>query len=73
MFQANIPQPIYFKVHYWAVGAQHWKPGFDSDAISKEVLNPMKNVFVCGEAFSKKQAWVEGALETSELVLKKIK
>lgn len=73
LFQSNIPQPIYFKVHYWAVGAHHWKPGFDSDAISKEVLNPMKNVFVCGEAFSKKQAWVEGALETSELVLKKIK
>lgn len=28
------------------------------DMISKEILNPMKNLFICGEAFSQKQAWV---------------
>lgn len=72
LFKINIPQPSYFKVHYWQVGAHHWKPGYDSDSISKEMLNPVENVFICGEAFSQKQAWIEGALETSELVLRKI-
>jgi protoporphyrinogen oxidase len=72
LFKTNIPQPLFFKVHYWQVGAHHWKPGYDSDNISKEILNPIKNVFVCGEAFSQKQAWIEGALETSEMILKKI-
>lgn len=72
LFKINIPQPTYFKVHYWEVGAHHWKPGYDSDVISKEILHPMKNIYICGEAFSKKQAWVEGALETSEGVLEKL-
>ena len=27
--------------------------------------------FVCGEAFSTNQTWVEGALETAEIVLQK--
>ena len=44
--------------HYWKVGAHHWKLGYDTDKISKEILNPMKNLFICGEAFSQKQAWV---------------
>jgi len=72
LFKEQVPQPTYFKTHYWSVGAHHWKPGYDSDVISKKMLNPLKNVFICGEAFSQKQAWIEGALETSENVIDKL-
>tara|TARA_Y100000389_G_scaffold204442_1_gene256992 strand:- start:17659 stop:18873 length:1215 start_codon:yes stop_codon:yes gene_type:complete len=65
----NIPQPTYFKTHYWNIGAHHWKPNYDSNVISKKMLNPMKNIYICGESFSKKQAWIEGALETSMQVI----
>lgn len=68
LFGIRIPQPSYFKVHYWDVGAHHWKPGYDSSKISAEMLNPVESVYVCGEAFSNKQAWIEGALETSSRV-----
>ena len=72
LFSNRVPQPTYFKVHYWSVGAHHWKPKCDSDKLSQKMINPLKNIYICGEAFSQKQAWVEGALETSELVIQKI-
>ena len=36
------------------------------------MLNPMptyKNVYICGDAYSLDQGWVEGALRTAESVL----
>jgi monoamine oxidase len=35
------------------------------------MIKPVPNipVYVCGEAYSNGQGWVEGALETAELVL----
>ena len=59
-----IPQPIYFKTYLWHVGTHHWKPGCESSKIIRCVQNPLKNVYIVGEAFSRKQAWVEGALES---------
>lgn len=66
----KIPSPLYFKSHYWSEGAHHWKPNCDPDFVSRAVLNPAKNIYVCGEAFSLKQAWVEGGLQTSSQVVK---
>ena len=68
----QIPEPTYFKTHLWTIGCHHWKPKCDSVKIGKEVQNPCKNVYVIGEAFSQKQAWVEGALETAKQVVTKI-
>ena len=36
------------------------------------MLNPESNLFLCGDSFSNNQAWMEGALQTSEKILKKI-
>lgn len=72
LFGSKVPQPTYFKVHYWLIGAHHWKTNCDSNKVSKQILNPLINLYICGEAFSQKQAWVEGALETSEMVVDKI-
>ncbi len=68
----NIPNPTYFKCHFWSHGAHFWKVGYDSDKIIKEMINPVKNIYTCGEGFSKKQAWIEGALESAQLVINKI-
>lgn len=62
--QLSIPKPTYFKTHLWTVGAHHWKKGYDSKMISKQIRHPLSNISIVGEAFSHKQAWVEGALET---------
>lgn len=66
--ERNIPKPIHFHAYLWKEGGHAWLPGFNSDEIAKKVLNPYENVYVCGEAFSHKQAWIEGSLETVEQV-----
>ena len=55
-------------------GAGYWKPGFDRKKILKTIIKPIQNenIYICGENYSSHQAWVEGALETSELVLKQL-
>jgi len=71
----DIPEkPKWFKHYYWDIGAGYWKPGFDKDKILKSILKPIsgENIFICGENYSSHQAWVEGALETADLVLEKI-
>lgn len=51
-------------VNFWNIHAR------SSDVIPK-MTNPVPSlpVYVCGEAYSNGQGWVEGALETAELVL----
>jgi protoporphyrinogen oxidase len=65
----EIIEPTYFQPHVWKIGDHAWKPGYDSDKIAKELLNPMPNIYLCGEAFSHNQSWIEGALENATEVL----
>jgi hypothetical protein len=72
----DIPKPIKTKVFYWPCGVGYWKVGANSLAVSKQILQPFAGhkVYVCGEHYSEKnQQWMEGALETSERVLKLIR
>ncbi|MCE3276444.1 MAG: putative monoamine oxidase [Propionibacteriaceae bacterium] len=50
--------------HFWPTGAKSWE-------IIPRVRQPVPgaNVYVCGEAWSTTQGWVEGALQTAEQVL----
>jgi monoamine oxidase len=52
--------------HYYALG-------HDGVADSEAMLKPMANreLFVCGEAYSRAQGWVEGALERAEALLER--
>jgi hypothetical protein len=52
--------------YYWPVGTHYYKP---SIANYKSLSNPETNIYVVGEMVSKKQGWVEGALESVENVL----
>jgi hypothetical protein len=60
-----IPEYKFFKSHYWKNGATYWIPGnYNPIEESKKSIKPFESeVYVVGESFSLKQAWIEGALE----------
>lgn len=55
-------------------GWNSWNIGVDSRKVKLEILQPDKNapVYICGEAYSDAQGWVEGALQTADLMLAKL-
>jgi monoamine oxidase len=72
----EIPDPLFFKAHPWYDGCTYWLPGhYSPQALSKTFMHPLPNshpnVYVCGESYSMKQAWMEGALEHADSMLKK--
>jgi len=74
--QTKIPEPVYFKAHPWHQGCTYWLPGFyDPVEESKKVMCPQplkwQNLYACGESFSLRQAWMEGALEHADAMLNK--
>lgn len=68
----DIPFPISTKVFYWGCGVGYWGVGADSAAIEEALLKPFEMpLYICGEHYSAtNQQWMEGALETSEKVVK---
>lgn len=69
----KIPKPIWAKSFFWENGVGYWKKGYDSKHIEKKMTKPYRddNIFICGENYSSRyQCWIEGALETSDNVLK---
>jgi monoamine oxidase len=52
-------------------GANFWPQGVESYDVARKILKPVADVpvFICGEAYSHGQGWVEGALETAEAML----
>ncbi len=71
----EIPYPDAVHFHLWENGCHFWKTGSDMNKIHDELLKPIsgKELYLCGESFSKKQAWIEGSLETCYDVLKNMK
>lgn len=53
-----------YGVHQWAVDA-------DDARMMAYLTEPLPNLHICGEAYSDDQGWVEGALRSADLVLKK--
>ena len=76
--ELNIPEPTYFKMHLWRDGSHYWNTkcaDVDSRQITRAAVQPLgkgTRLFVCGEALSQKQAWMEGALETARDVVNRI-
>ena len=68
----TIGEPEYIIPYLWNVGTHAWKPHYNSEHIYNHILNPTENIYVCGEAYCKKQAWIEGALLMTNDVIKKI-
>jgi monoamine oxidase len=72
--ERDIPAPVFFKPHPWTSGVTYWLPGtYSPEKESYEALHPFPkqfpNLYVCGESFSLRQGWIEGAIEHAELLL----
>jgi len=71
----EIESPTFFKSHYWQHGCTYWLPGlYDPKEESHKIMCPIQklpDLYVCGESYSLKQAWIEGALEHAEEMLQK--
>jgi monoamine oxidase len=54
-------------------GWNSWNIGVKSWEVKQQIVQPLgdKPLFICGEAYSDAQGWVEGALQTADLVLHK--
>ena len=61
-----IGDPFGGGVNFWNLGVRSWR-------VIPKMVHPVPDmpVYVCGEAYSDAQGWVEGAFRTAELVLTK--
>lgn len=71
-----VPEPYSAVYHDWSEdpygGGWHaWKAGYRFWELMPKVRQPApdEDVFICGDAYSINQGWVEGALQTADLVL----
>lgn len=71
-----VPEPYTAAYHDWSedpygAGWHAWKAGTRFWEIMPKIRRPLpdESVFICGEAYSINQGWVEGALQTAELML----
>jgi monoamine oxidase len=55
-------------------GWNSWNIGVNSEDVKHKIINPIKNcpLYICGEAYSDGQGWVEGALQTADMMLYKL-
>ena len=72
IYNIKVPLSKYIKMYFWDAGVACWKKNADSDYLSVKLLNPYSCVFIIGENYSKYQAWIEGALMTSESCIAKL-
>lgn len=78
VFRTKAPTPLAACFQDWTAdpfgaGWHFWGPGHDGFEVADAMLRPIAsaNLFVCGEAWSLDQGWVEGALERTEMLLQK--
>lgn len=73
---ADIPEPytafyIDWEKDPYGGGWHSWNPRCQPWKVMKQMRHPIHgaNVYVCGEAYSNMQGWVQGALNSAELML----
>jgi monoamine oxidase len=76
---ADVPQPIGSALMHWGkdpreVGWHFWRARFNSDEVLAVAPQPDASlpIFLAGEAFSRHQSWIEGALESAEAVVSRL-
>jgi monoamine oxidase len=70
----DIPTPTLYKTHVWKNAVTYWLPGdYDPATESRQSVHPlpdtMPSVWLCGESYSVRQGWIEGALEQAERMM----
>jgi hypothetical protein len=73
----SVPRPVLtsFRIwnaeHQFGYAAHRWALFVDDRKVRKSIANPVKNLFVCNEAFSDDQGWVNGSLRSCNIILQK--
>jgi monoamine oxidase len=74
----EVPEPYAVASMSWnedpfGGAADFWKIHARSEDVMERITQPLEGlpVFVCGDSYSRTQGWVEGALESAELMLEK--
>lgn len=66
-------RPVWMEAYHWDAAIHMWNPGVVAGRVRRQIQASMEAkggpVFVCGEAYSPRQCWVEGALITVEEVV----
>jgi len=72
-FNITPPKPEKLMFHWYSSGAHYWTKGNYSENYYDKILKPdsNKDIYIIGEAFSKHQAWIEGALQTANDVYRR--
>jgi hypothetical protein len=72
----TIPNPLFVKAYSWKEGVSYWLPGeYDPYEESRRAIQPLfsyPNWYLCGESYSTRQCWMEGAIEHAEMVISKL-
>jgi monoamine oxidase len=75
----DVPDPLGSAFIDWGAdphetGWHFWRAGARSNDVIASIVQPHERLafFICGEAFSRSQAWVEGALETGAVVVDRL-
>jgi hypothetical protein len=73
--EKTIPEPTFLTTNFYAEGTHLWKVNCDGTTLQPRILQPFRNMklFICGESYSTNQGWIEGALETSSIVVELIR
>ena len=73
----TIPDPLFVKAFSWKDGVTYWLPGrydpYEESRLAVCPLKEFKNWFVCGESYSTRQCWMEGAVEHAKMVVNRMK
>lgn len=72
--KTRIEEPLAVKVCFWGAGVHLWKPGIDYQKSSRALIQPLgsQKVYICNEAYSQLQDWMEGSLQMAEGVLRAV-
>ena len=67
----NITKIDDIEIGYWDEGVHYYKPviGTSINKLINRLSKPAKNIYVVGEIISKKQGWVEGAIESVNRII----
>lgn len=66
---SNYKAPLKAWNYYWPNSLGIWKKGIDFEKMQKHMLQPRKNVFVCGDSFTLHQCWMEGAIMSAKEIV----
>ena len=75
MFGVELKAPVFATISMWGAderlgeGDHQWAVGADDFTIRQRLAAPSENFFICGEAVSDYQDWVEGALRSADRIL----